>query len=323
MPKFSSTMKASSRRTLRRRRLRIIIGSVFVALLLLFATPRFLGFVASTIFTPIASLEMWSFNVSSILPAYFVERQELLQTINQLESRLGRESVTTGSTELLARENAELRDLLGTNQSGERIAAGVLGRPSVTPYDVLIIDKGSRDGVVVSAPVYIGAHEAIGYVEKVFPDSSVVILATSPNVESTAYIFGPNIYTTARGQGGGVLEVKVPQGIALSVGDLVVLPALGSGLYGKITLVDSVPTEPEQRGYVTQSIPLQSLRVVSVGTQSLTPQSFAAARETVEAARETLLKVPVPEGVLVDVLEDTASSTSASSTTASSTEEIE
>jgi cell shape-determining protein MreC len=311
MKKFSSTMKANSRQTSSSRgriKKTVFIGSL--GLLLLFFVPRLIGISASFLFVPIASFESWLFDSGVELPSYFSDRAKLIEANAALEKQLSALGGTAAVLERLQRDNTELRRLLGSAEESPRIAAGVIGRPTVTPYDVLIIDRGSDDGIAADAPVYIGRDQVIGFIAEVFSDSAVVVLATTPDFESTVYIFGPNIYTTARGLGGGVLQVSVPQGIALSQGDLVVVPSFDGGVYGSISVVESVPTQPQQHGYLTLNVPLQSIRFVSVGSVPLTPISFEDALDIVQRTRTDLTKVPVPSGVLVDVGETASSSAS-------------
>lgn len=302
-------MKASSRQTLSKKRWLIPLAAVLLIVLLGTVGRGVVSKIAAVVFTPVVLVQSWFYESSSTLPTYFRDRSVLLDRIEELEKRLAFENVDDNTTARLLRENNRLRSLLG-NEGEERIAAGIIGRPTMTPYDVLILDKGSDDGIVASAPVYAGFDQVIGFVAEVYSHSAVVTLATTPNFESTVYIYGPNIYTTAKGLGGGILEVSVPQGIVLSERDLVILPTFGSGVFGSISLVESVATEPEQRGYVTLRQPVQSLNFVSVGKEALNTVNFETAKEAVEKAKEELLRVPVPEGILVDVESSTTSSSS-------------
>lgn len=231
------------------------------------------------------------------------------------------------ATELgyLREENESLRALLGDEEI-EKISAGVIGRPTALPYDVLMIDKGEEDGIVEDAPVYAGEHTVIGFVAKVYNHSSLVALVSTPGFTSTAYIYGPNIYTTAVGIGGGVTRIHVPQGIEIEVGDPVVMPSLAKGVYGSISAVDSVPERPEQYGYVTTKLPINSLRAVAVGTRGLSVMDFEATQAVVDEAKRDFLMVDVPEGMLIDIGSSTSTATSSEEQlededTATSTEE--
>lgn len=312
MRKFSSTTKANSRQTLHKERLWLILGVGFAVLLILFVIPRFPGSAGALLFTPIAQFETWLAESSATIPSYFRDRKELLSEIESLRKENAQIRNRQDTMARLKEENAALRSLLGS-ASSTRIAAAVIGRPSALPYDVLMIDKGSRAGIRANAPVYAGEDQVIGLVAEVYSNSSLVSLATMPGFESTVYIFGPNIYTTAVGEGGGVLRVSVPQGIALEKDDIVTIPAFDTGIFGRVSHVESHPTEPEQRGYVTLPVPLQSIRYVSVGTAPLEPRSFEEASAVVGELRKDLLQVPVPSGVLVETLEDTGTTTATSS----------
>ncbi|MCB9811951.1 rod shape-determining protein MreC [Candidatus Nomurabacteria bacterium] len=292
----------------------LAVGGALV--LLMVTLPWLFSRLSALMMTPVVRFESWLSESSATVPSYFRDRNELLGDIEDLQRELESDRASKGSVQLLQSENADLRALLGTTDE-ERIAAGVIGRPTALPYDVLVIDQGSKQGVTENAPVYSGSNTVIGFVAAVYSDTSVVTLVTTPGFTSTVYIYGPDIYTTAEGLGGGMLRVRVPQGILLSEGDLVILPSLGSGIYGTVSVVESIATEPEQYGYVSTETPISSLRFVSVGIQPLASLSFEEAKEVVDNVRRNLLTVPVPSGVLIDT-ENLATSTATSSSATSS-----
>ena len=239
---------------------------------------------------------------------FFLE--PLLRGESSIHKLLTKEPPTATPDQLaeLATLQAENEQLRLFNEA-EDILAGVIGRPTALPYDVLFIDKGSRDGVQVNAPVYAENEAAIDFIVTVYDNNALVALLSTPGYVSTVYVYGPNIYTEAVGQGGGVTRIHVPQGVALTVGDPVVMPSLARGIYGSISAIDSVAERPEQFGYMTSSIPLSSLRFVSVGKTPLKTMDFEEARAAVDAARRDFLQVEVPPEALID-LEHGTSSTS-------------
>ena len=307
----------NSRRASHKKKIKHIVLTGLVLVALVFLAPRLVGSTASFVLTPVTHIETMLARIGGFAPDFFKDRVALINEIEDLKKRIAYEGISDVTTKRLMEENKEFRRLLGAN-SEKRTAASVIGRPTVTPYDVLVLDKGTTDGIQKFAPVYIGVDQAVGYVAEVFPHSAVVTLLSTPGFETSVYIYGPNIYTTARGIGGGVLEVSVPQGILLQEGDPVIVPTLGSGVYGRIDVVNSVPSEPEQRGYVALHVPLQSLRFVSVGINAVNSISFEEAKMVVDETKKNLTTIPVPSGVLVEVQEDIASSTA--STTAESLE---
>lgn len=308
MKKSSWTKTTSSRRTWANKKVYYTLVAGLLLLLAWWLTPRLLSTVASVVIVPVVSVENWLSQSTGALPSYLRDRNSLVEENRALEQAVIESKLAKEEKRKLEVENDELRLLLG-GRDMTRLAAGVIGRPTDVPYDVLIIDKGSRHGVWENSPVYIGSDQAIGFVARVYENSAVVALVTTPGFESTVYIYGPDIYTTALGMGGGTLRVNVPQGIPLEEGNLVVMPSLSGGLYGAVSVVESVPSRPEQYGFVSMEIPMQSIHYVGIDIEPLDKINFDDAREVVESARRDFLQVNLPEGVLVDVPIDTATTT--------------
>lgn len=262
-------------------------------LLLLRFVPAVLAGFAGAIFLPFATVLGVAYDAAVAVPNLLASDTSLRAEIRDLEESLAAHGAAATRAAYLRAENEALRAQLGATTASTTIA-GVIAQPPVLPYDVLVIDRGEADGIRENAPVYASADIVVGFVARTFAHRSVVQLATMPGVTATAYVYGPDVYATARGQGGGVMRVSVPQGVPLARGDVVALPALTGGAFGQIEYVDSVPERPAQYGYVPSPISLQSLRFVRVGARPLTSLSFAEAEAAISSTAESLLTVPVP-----------------------------
>ncbi len=302
-------MRVNYRRTSRNKNLFLVAVFGGVLLLLIVLLPILLATTASYVIVPIAKTKTWFAESTSSLPQFLRERSALISEIQSLEENIASASGNRSTIDSLVKENEELRSLLGY-EGEKRILAGIIGRPDTLPNDTLMLDRGSQQGVLVGAPVFINDSTIIGIVRFVTPQSSLVELITTPDFETTVFIVGPDIFTTAVGVGGGQLRVGVPQGIPLEVGNLVVIPSVTSGVYGEINVVNSVPSKPEQYGFVSPQIPLSSMRLVSIGSTPVTPISFEEAQVILAGQRERLLIVPVPEDKLIEI--DSATSTATS-----------
>lgn len=247
---------------------------------------------------PFESLRVWVDESNSSLPQYIRDRGSLVAELDVLKIKLATQQGTENTIKKLQIENDEFRSRVGAIPEN-RILARVIGRPNRLPYDMLMLDRGSDHGVVEQAPVFLGKDQVIGFVSKVHNKTSLVTLVTTPGFSSSAYVYGPNIYTFAEGMGGGVLRVSVPPGILLQKGDLVVLPAIDSGVYGAVTEVVAPATQPEQYGYLTTEVPLQSLYYVTVGSEDVVTNNFTKAEEVVKKAKANMFTVDLPPGVLV------------------------
>ena len=254
----------------------------------------------------------WLFDSTGTIPSYFRDRTKLQNEITELKSKVASYDGDRKTIANLVSENQQLLSLV-SGTSSPRVLSNIIGRPPQLPFDALLIDVGSEDGVNENAVVYINDDKAIGLIARVYPHSSLVALASSPGVESSVYVIGPDVYATAVGDGGGVMKVKIPQGIHLESGDLVVVPALGSGIYGIIDEVVSVPTEPVQNGYVTIGIPIQSLRTVTVDLSVFDEITFEEAEKVVAES--------VAAQLLFDLPAEYSSTTATTTTVASTTPE--
>lgn len=291
-------MKVRSRRSIKQRRLIRVTLLTLLFLLLVTAAPRLFSTVAAMVMHPIHVTNTWLAESSSLIPTFIRERQSLLAEIERLENMLVAANRSSLTLSRLSEENVRLRALLGVEGDG-RVLASVIARPAQLPYDLIQIDRGSEHGVEVGAPVYLGSDVVIGLVVHVAGQYSFVELVTTPGFEATAFISGPNVVAHIEGYGGGVARVRVPQGIPLTVGNLVYLPSVNPGVFGRISHIENEPTQPEQYGYISPDIALGSIYEVAVGRVSQISRSPDEVEERIFQEMQKSLKVPdLPLGVV-------------------------
>lgn len=319
MKNFLVKTKGSFRLNSREPQYKKYVVMAVVAFLALFFLKDVIGMTSSYITSSLFLVRQYFQTSSATIPVYLRSRDELQDHIQSLEQEIASQNGMSSALAYVTKENEALRLMLSASSS-PRILAGVIARPPYIPYDTFMLDKGSDDGIVVNAPVFHGKGIAIGYVRSVFAHTSLITLFSSPKVESTVYIFGSNIFTTAYGEGGGIVRVSVPQGIPLTLGDVVILPSLDTGVLGVISDIDSNPTEPEQNAYVTLDAPLQSIRLVTVGQTPVVQTSFDTALVNVKENQQKLFIVPVPEDKRIHESATTSSSTSFESSTTTHTQ---
>lgn len=277
-----------------------------------------LGVTTSYVTTSLYEVRHYFLTSSATVPVFLRSRIELEKQIQVLEQEVASQKGTDATLAFVTNENEQLRALLNAS-STERIGAGVIARPPYSPYDTILLDKGSDDGIVLHAPVYHGKGIAIGYVRQVFSQTALVTLFSSPDIETTVFVFGSNLFTTAYGEGGGIIRLSVPQGIAIAEGDVVILPSIESGALGTISEIQSIPTEPEQHAFVTLPAPLQSLRLVAVGKSPVEQISFSDAQLRVEEAEKELFTIAIPEDERIWIVGTTSPLQTSGTTTSSST----
>ena len=235
----------------------IILGIAWLA-------PRLIALISVVILSPIFSIQNWFNHSEDLLPALWQDKITLQKTITELENELATKRYDTILKKHTQAENDRLRKILNISNH-TRQAAGVIARPDQLPYDILHIDHGSHTGIETGAPIYNQAGMAIGLVSQVYPESAIVTLFSSPGFQTTVFVNQVNTWATLEGLGSGIMRVSLPQGIPLQTGGLVSLPSVRGGLIGQIVATEQIPTQPQQYGYITTSIPLQQLYIVGVG----------------------------------------------------------
>jgi hypothetical protein len=262
---------------------------------------------------PVHATQQWFHESQARLPMFLKSQNDLVNQINDLQSKLAAAESTDLTQKRLYDENFWLREQLSIDGK-KRIGAAVIARPNEMPYDLLQIDRGEDDGVRVGAPVYIGADNVVGVVAQLAPHYAFVELFTTPGFTATTFIAGANIVATLEGYGGGVARVKVPQGIALKVGNLVHVPSLDPGVFGRIEYVETHPSQPEQYGYITLQKPIANINYVSVGTETVVPVDPSVIEERINHM--------IKEALVVDTSKLNLASTTivAATTTATTTQ---
>lgn len=283
MKKYLSTTRANYRRTSLKKNVVIALVASFFILLGLFFSQLYSA-VAFVVLFPVQSVTNWVQYSEQTLPQYLRNRSDMLAEIESLKKELSTGLGTQLSIKRLRDENNQLLAMLGSGGDNQRLVARVMKQPSPLAYDLLQIDKGTNHGVVLGAPVFLGIDTVVGEVAHVTPLYAFVRLVTSPGFEAMAYIIGPNVFAPMEGVGGGVARVKLPQGVMIETGNVVILPSVASGVYGEITAVENEPTQPEQFGYVVPPVPLYGLSYVSVALTVPPPLSAFEISTNIETA---------------------------------------
>lgn len=143
---------------------------------------------------------------------------------------------------------ADLERLLGERTEPEAgIVAGVLARPPVSPYDLLILDQGQRAGVTVGARVQGIGGMPIGVIESVTVISSRARLYSTPAQETEGWIGEERVPVTVIGEGSGALRAEVAREAGIEPGALVYTAGPGALPLGTVVGVQNDPTLPRSR----------------------------------------------------------------------------
>ncbi|MDO8880010.1 MAG: rod shape-determining protein MreC [Coriobacteriia bacterium] len=193
------------------------------------------------------------------------ERLDALEEQNdELRARLA-------ELEEARQENERLRALVefAEERNLAKLGARVIQRPLSSWEGVVVIDRGSEDGVEPGMPI-IAAQGLVGQVAEVSARSSTVRLITDQQSGVAAMIQSTRALGVMRGSVGGALSLDfVDRATLPQEGDVVLTSGLG-GVYPKGIVVGDVVSVDDRRGElyprigVTSRVPVNLLEEVFV-----------------------------------------------------------
>jgi rod shape-determining protein MreC len=245
-----------------------------ISLLLFFAreTPmvQYISNKAEFLISPIRNT---SYSVALSFPWMAKSREEKLRDeILELKKKLA-------SQELLQKDILALKDqfAVSTDDSTTLLPARVVGAPRLIPNsllpELLVIDKGKKDGVVLGLGV-IARDTAVGKVTKVSESHAVVQLITSKSFSLPVKTTRSGALGVINGRGNEEMVLdKVLLSEDIAIGDMVAtyadLDDAGLGfrpgfIIGQITSIDKQPSAIFQKGSVKTLVDVTRLPFVFV-----------------------------------------------------------
>lgn len=165
----------------------------------------------------------------------------------------------------LSSENKSLREALGIklNEGFKLVAASTVSKDAVG--DIILINKGSEDGMSKGFPAITGQKVLIGKITEVFKHYSKITLITDKDSSFDAKIAGSDISGLVKGKGGFGLSLElVARESDIKQGDQVITTSLGDIfpdglLVGQIGGVSKSDLEAFQKAEVDPFFDVKSL----------------------------------------------------------------
>ncbi|MES2213216.1 MAG: rod shape-determining protein MreC [Patescibacteria group bacterium] len=218
----------------------IIISIIFVLLVgSAFLFPNALRTVSYGIAKPIWRVRDVIQSSTGSIKNFFVFKNTLINRTIALEDELTTLKLKEADYDILLKENEELKNQLGRTTTATRVMARVVSTPPRSPYDTLIIDIGSRDGVIKGNKVFLAGNIILGIVTDITPYTSVVSLFSTGNQKQSAVLERTGATYELVGKGGANLQVEVPRDADVLWGDTFVYPDLSPAIIGSVYYIDS------------------------------------------------------------------------------------
>jgi cell shape-determining protein MreC len=182
---------------------------------------------------------------------------------------------------LLEKENADLKSLLGRSELEHPLLATVIKKPPFSAYDTFILDIGVAEKVKIGNRVYALGSIPIGEIVQVVGGTSKVLLYSSYGQKFNVTIGTSSVSTLATGKGGGYFEASLPRDTKIGEGDTVRIPSISHSFVGTVEAIASDPSEPFSKVLFRQPFNLYEMNWVLVDIEkvfarviaSSTPQS--------------------------------------------------
>ncbi len=195
----------------------------------------------------------------------FQSKSSLIAENNSLKSELAGLAQDKILMDQIKGENEDLKNILNRKGLKEKeILAAILIKPFLSPYDTLIIDIGSTDGVSDGDEVLADGNTHIGYISDVYKNSSKVTLYSSPGEKVKVLIGKDAILKEASGLGGGNFSVDMPREAGIQEGDTITIPSISSNIFSVVQKIVYKDTDSFEKVYFTSPVNISELRWVEV-----------------------------------------------------------
>jgi len=164
------------------------------------------------------------------------ENRALVERLSSLELELSALSLSQSETE-------RLLALMGRQSEKGGIVVTVLTRPPQSPYDLVVVDAGERESVIVGFRAYLPEGPEVGVVTQVFPSFSRVKLLSTSGEKTAAVLERHAVPVELEGLGGGNFKIVLPRETQVEVGDRILSASLKSSLVAIVAEVILEPTD--------------------------------------------------------------------------------
>ncbi len=210
--------------------------------------------------------------VRNSITSFFANNIQLLESKSALIAEnnfLKTEILENQEDQLIAsalkNENNDLKNILGRKNTDQKeILASILAKPTFSPYDTLIIDVGSADGIAAGDQVLALGNIYIGYVSEVYDNASKVTLYSSSGETVNVLVGAGTIEKQATGMGGGNFSVVAPVNSNIALDDPIIMPSISSNIFSTVEKIDVKPTDSFETILFKNPVNISELEYVEI-----------------------------------------------------------
>lgn len=204
-----------------------------------FMFPNFLRTKLTTVSVPIWYVRDGITNSIGRALWYFSFQSSLISQNEKLNSELQALKLKQIDYDFLLKENQDLKSAMGRVENINRIVSRIISKPPESPYDTLILDAGSIQGIKKGSKVFLSNNILIGVIVDVTAKTSLVELFSKGDTKHSFVLERTGATYEVVGEGGENMLVLVPKEADVLWGDSFVYPGLNSAIVGNVNYIDT------------------------------------------------------------------------------------
>src|ERR1035437_8073424 len=249
----------------RKKFIRNIIGFSIFFILVILGALSWTGQIFNYIGRPIWEVEKSINGVFYNMNYLFRNKSSISKENHNLIEEISNIRLSMIDYQILKTENDQLKEILGRLPVNNNFILGnILTKPNHSPYDTIIIDIGSNVGIKEGDLIYAGGNIPIGNISKVYDDTSLVTLYTSPGQKTEGFMDGSNALVELVGRGGGNFEMIIPIELSAEKGTIIYFPGSTSEVLALVDEVISNPNDPFKKVILSSPVNIQNLKWIQV-----------------------------------------------------------
>jgi len=240
----------------------IILGAIAISVL--FFAPSFSNRAGLFFAKPILTASSFVGNQLKFLVDFAKPRAGLVEENTKLKEELENSRADLLFYGALSIEHQKLLQDFGRGEGSPRKLAVVLVKPPQSPYDTIILDLGSTDGIAADQLIFGFGNTVLGRISSVEKYHSTATLFSNSGTESQVVVERSGMSMLIMGNGGGGFTARVPQDADVSLEDVVVLPGRIPAPIGKIIKIETTPASSFKAVFINSLANINYTRWVEI-----------------------------------------------------------
>jgi cell shape-determining protein MreC len=206
-------------------------------------------------------------SVPKVFASYLKSKNKLQNENIELRNKLDESNLQILSTTIYKDENKKLKEILGRKEHAGMVLAQILSKPNKSPYDIIVVDVGSVDGITVGQKVVAKGSVPIGEIAEVGKKNSKAKLYSTPGTITEALFEGSQIDLDLKGTGSGGFEITIPKDVEVHVGQAILSKQIYSHIIALVSGVVSTEHDSYKKVLAKSPINIQELSWVQIVTE--------------------------------------------------------